>query len=187
MTWRLPNRITESMIDAAHVRREQLLTLLEPATPDRIVAWLVRLGTVCAAATSGEGAADKAKILAMVLDDEPTGAFGKASFKRAVERFKFFPTAHELLNFVRSEGNRIKTELGRLDLIIQTGPRDVPADPVWSREAAERHTLLLRKRKEEENRELAQMIKEREASASAVGSMKPLRLAMPKLPAQKAE
>lgn len=188
-TWRLPNRITEDMIAAAQERRDALMTLLEPAGAERVAAWLVKLGTICAAATSGETAADKVNIMAWTLEDEPAGAFSKASFKRAVERFKWFPTGNEALEFARSEGNRIKTELGRLDLIIQTGRRDLPADRVWSKEAADAHRKRLAEIKEQENRDLARAIKEREASASAAsaGPLKPLRLALPKVDKPKDE
>ena len=188
-TWRLPKTISEAMIEAAHERRAALMSILEPAGKERAAQWLVKLGTVCAAATSGETAADKVNILASVLEDEPAGAFTKGSFKRAIEAFKFFPTGNELMGFARSEGNRIKTELGRLDLIIQTGPRDLPGERTWSKAAADAHREKLAAIKERETRDLARAIKEREASASAatVGTLKPLRIALPKIEAPKPE
>lgn len=179
--WSLPNKITEEMLVAATERQVMLTEMLEPAGAERVMLWLVKLGTVCAAPTSGEAAADKVKILASILEDEPVGAFTKGSFKRAVEQFKWFPEGKILLEFVRAETGRIKTELMRLGMILDAGVRDVPPKPKWSKEAAEAHTEKLRQRKDQERRELAQAVKEQQASASAVGTLKPLALALPKI------
>lgn len=179
--WSIPDRITEEMLGAALQRQQMLTDMLQPAGKERVMHWLVKLGTVCAAATSGDTAADRVNILAAVLEDEPVGAFTKGSFKRAVEQFKWFPEGQVLIEFTKAETVRIKTELYRLGVILDTGIRDVPPKPKWSKEAADAHREKLRLRKEQENRELAQAIKERDASASVVGTMKPLALSIPKI------
>lgn len=179
--WSLPDRITEDMLDAALGRQQMLMETLEPAGAERVSRWLVKLGAVCAASISEEAAQAKVNALCMLLDDAPAGAFTKGSYRRAVEQFKFFPAGQELLKFVEVETGRIKTELSRLGMILNAGVRNETPAPRWSKEAADAHREKLRLRKEQENRELAQAIKEREASASAVGSMKPLALSIPKI------
>lgn len=181
--WSLPDQITEEMLGAAVMRRDMLLDMLQPAGKDRVMNWLVKLGTVSVVANSGETAADKVNVLVAMMEDEPAGAFTKPSIKRAVKQFnKFFPSGHELLNFVEAETARIKTELYRIGLILDTGIRDVPPKPKWSKEAADAHREKLREQKDRERRELAQALRMQEASApTPTGTMKPLRLAMPKI------
>lgn len=179
--WSPPETITDEMILVAQAKLDRISPHVETACADSVRKWLYQLAL--ATATSGvvspEELDGKLTLYSTLLRKAPAGAFTMATLERAIERFKFFPVGQELLAFVREESDKLIKDCDRLRAIIDTGPRQGP--PKWSKEAADAHREKLRLRKEQENRELAQAIKERDASASVVGTMKPLALSLPKI------
>jgi hypothetical protein len=187
-TWSPPDTIDQEMLDAAAHRRQVLSQVLEPAGGERVVRWLAKLGAVCATTSGAPAAMDKLTILASVLEDEAYAAFSNQSLKRAVKRFKWFPEGHDLIDFAQSETEKIRGEMVRLDTILNIGVRSLPPKRKWTKEMSEAYTEELRRKKDEERRELARILKERDASASQqtaetqhIGPAKPLRFAMPQV------
>src|SRR3954468_3616963 len=162
--WRVPETITDGMIAAAIDRRAKIAEALAPAGADRMRKWLSQLGILTASgnAPPGDEAMVRIEALCAVFDDAPSQAITKAGLKRAVTKFRFFPTAQELGQFLDAEGRPLKAEADRLHAIIMTGPRQAP--PKWSKALSEEYTAKLRRDKDEERRTLAQMIKQQDAS-----------------------
>lgn len=156
--WKPPATITEGMIEVAQLDLRKLQPYLEPASPDGVSKWLVQLGMV----TAGKDltpAETKAKALLYVnlLTEFPDGVFKTSSLNRAVDNFKWFPTANELREFLKGEASRLSNHVGRLEKIVETGVRHGPPEIKWSKEAAEAHAVKLREKKAAELTELARI------------------------------
>lgn len=155
MPWQPPATISRELIEAATDRLVELAYRMDPAKPDKIREWMYELGMVCAvpANVSADDADTKIRILTRLAGDMPAAVFGQTSMQRAVERFKFFPTGNEMLEFLRSERDRLNSHVFRLEQIVKTGERQGP--PKWSKELAELHGARLAEQRRQELAALA--------------------------------
>jgi hypothetical protein len=168
--WKPPATITEGMIDVAQSDLRKLQPYLEPASPDGVSKWLVQLGMVTAGKdlTPAETRA-KAMLYVNLLTEFPDGVFKTASLNRAVDNFKWFPTANELREFLKAETVRLNNHVGRLSTIVETGPRQGQERPKWTKEDAEAHAAKLRAERDAERAALARAIAEQDAGLSVPG------------------
>jgi hypothetical protein len=132
---------------------------------DALRKWLVTfLGNLAVGSGSGESDLNmRVKLLSVAVDERAAKHFTKESLKLAWERFKFIPTANELMAFFDDLESRERTEAQRLMAVLDAGAKPPPpkAEPVDVDESMRR----FREKQQQENRVLAEVLRERDAAA----------------------
>lgn len=181
--WMPPDTITPDMIEEAKHQYAKLSAMMAPVNPDSMKRWLVTLGLLTGG-NMGEDVAE-ATIAGMmaVYRNAPAGAFTNASMQRLLSRTEFFPKGGKVFaTWLDDERGRLNRQAEKLGAILTAGVREAP--PKWSKEAAEANRQRIWEKQHRERQELAQAIKEREASAIVGGGLKPLRLVTPTINAK---
>jgi hypothetical protein len=125
--------------------------LLLPTSRDVVAAWLLRVGLAVASQMSVDDAKAKVEVMAFDLVVEfPVAVFSDKTRRRAMRRFKWFPSYAELAELLDLEAGRLRRAQKRLKVLagVATPAREgsqAPSPDVTDdgKEAIDRHGAWL--------------------------------------------
>lgn len=175
--WQPPATITEDDVVGARRYLQAFDAEDHPAQLGVIEKWLVSVCGGLNHAMDEGGLRLRMAALASAVDDRPTFCFTGETRRAAQRRFEHVPTAKELIDFFDGVEAEERRDVKRLFALIDIGPRrpgakrDDRAGPRqrsdfrWSVDEAEKHAEHLREKQDRERRELAEILRRRDAAA----------------------
>lgn len=163
--WEPPANPTAEELAAARLWMQAYDAKPDPVSDASLRKWLMTfLGNL--AVNSGNGEAEiemRVKLLSVAVDERDTRHFTKESLKLAWQRFKFVPSAHELMAFFDELESLERCQAQRLMAVLDAGakPPTAKAAAMDVDESMRRH----REKQDRERRELVAILAERDAAA----------------------
>lgn len=161
-TWELPADIPETLV----MECRRWLAALDKASgiaqDGRIKHWLIRLLGGLAGDYSPDTVQLKMGAFVFALSEHQAYCFDDATLKIAMRRFKFWPSAGELIEFADDMDRWTRTTAARAWKVVDAGARTGAA---MDGPDAERSMRLNREKAERERREDIALLAERDAAA----------------------
>jgi hypothetical protein len=166
--WDLPPDIPETIVVecrrwlAAHDAASGI------AQEGRIQNWLARLLGGLAGNHTADDVRMKMGAFLFALNDKPAYCFDDATLKIAMRRFKFWPSAGELIEFADEMDQWTRTQAKRAYRVVDAGPRKPDARPnmrPWAEGGAEDNTRWNREQADRERKELIEIMRKRDEEA----------------------
>lgn len=166
--WELPAEIPETIVVecrrwlAAHDAAAGI------AQEGRIKHWLLKLLGGLPGDYSEETVRMKMGAFVFALNDKPAYCFDDATLKIAMRRFKFWPSAAELIAFADEMEQWTRMQAKRAYKVVDAGPRtaDQPLNRrPWAEGGSDDHRDYLRQKADEQRRRDIEILRERDAAA----------------------
>lgn len=176
--WEMPAVITEPMILEYRRWLDALRKCDAPAQDGRIRVWLSKLLFGLSGNFSEEMIRAKMSAFAFALADKPAFCFDDAVLRRAQKHFKsFWPSAGELIEFMERVEAETRVREDRAWKIINGGPRAAGAPTTkrpWAEGGSDDQREYLRQKADRERRELAEILRDRDAAAGKFAQETPV-------------
>jgi hypothetical protein len=162
--WKPPSMPTREELAAARLWMQVYDAEVAVVSAEGLRKWLVTfVGNLVVGSGSAESELDmRVKLLSIALDERPAKHFTKESLKLAWDRFKFVPTANELMKFFDELEADERRDAQRLMAVLDAGHKPPPpkAPAMDVDESMRRH----REKQDRERQELAAIVKQRAAA-----------------------
>lgn len=159
--WTPPERPSAEDLAAARLWMQVYDAERAVVSPEALRKWLVTfVGNLVVGSGTAESDLDmRVKLLSAAVDEREAKHFTKESLKLAWDRFKFVPTANELMKFFDELESDERTQAQRLMAVLDAGSKPPPpkAPAMDVDESIRRH----RERQDRERQELAAIVKQR--------------------------
>jgi hypothetical protein len=165
--WKPPSRVTADEAAAARLWMRAHDAEADDQKPGYAVSakdlhkWMATfLGNLAKGMNTTADESDlRVKLLSIAVDDRPAKHFTKESLKLAWDRFKFAPSANELMEFFDDLDSRERTEAQRIIQVLDVAAK--PPAPQGSPVDVERSIALNNEKRDRERRELAAVVAEK--------------------------
>ena len=122
--WSPPAVVTDKMRLEAERAAQELKEALRPARQSDVELWLASLGSMTAGRKHDDDAEISIQATAAMLDDMPSAVFTGETLKKALRRFKWWPSFAELSEFLDAEKAPLVMQAKRLRAIAAHVDRD---------------------------------------------------------------
>lgn len=156
--WALPDEIPETVV--AECRRWLASHDASSGYADggRIQHWLVRLLSGLPGNQSADDVRLKMAAYVFALGDKRAFVFDDATLRLAMGRFKFWPSAAELIEFADDMESRVRRQAQRAQKVADTGARRPGKQGTGGKIDTEASERRMRDKQERENREIAEKL-----------------------------